>query len=213
MQHYTTGDIKNLEQLYRANFINSITGFKPANLIGTVNAAGITNLAIFSSVVHLGADPALIAFIQRPLTATSHTFKNIMSSGLFTINHIQESFVEKAHFTSAKFEDGISEFDTCALQPEFITGFNAPFVKESAIKIGLQFVEAIPIQHNHTTMIIGSVQHILIENGLLEQDGAINLAKAGSVACSGLDTYYAADKLAQYPYAKAGQLPFFGSTK
>lgn len=207
MQHYTIAAIKDLERFYRANFINSITGLKPANLIGTVNADGINNLAIFSSVVHLGADPALVAFIQRPLTATSHTFKNIMDSGVFTINHIQNSFVEKAHYTSAKFDDGISEFDTCDLQVQDIPNFKAPFVKESSIKIGLQFVEAIPIKHNNTHLVIGSVQHIIIDNGLLDEDGTINLARAGSIACSGLDTYYAANKLAQYPYAKTEQLP------
>jgi flavin reductase (DIM6/NTAB) family NADH-FMN oxidoreductase RutF len=208
MQHYTADAIKNLERFYRANFINSITGLKPANLIGTINTEGISNLAIFSSVVHLGADPALIAFIQRPLTTTSHTFKNIMDTGVFTINHIHESFADKAHYTSAKFDAWLSEFDTCGLQPQFIQNFEAPFVKESSIKIGLQFVEAIPIKHNNTTMVIGSVQHILIAGDLLQQDGAINLAKAGTIACSGLDTYYAAEKLAQYPYAKADALPW-----
>jgi hypothetical protein len=57
-------------------------------------------------------------------------------------------------------------------------------------------------------MIVGSVQHVVVANGLLEQDGGINLAKAGSVACSGLDTYYEAGKLAQYPYAKVDALPW-----
>ena len=208
MQQYTKEAIGNLDRLYRANFINSITGYKPGNLIGTINEQGITNVAIFSSVVHLGADPALIAFVQRPLTETSHTFKNILNTEVYTINHIHQSFTENAHYTSAKFADGISEFETCGLQPQFIENFAAPFVQQSVIKIGMKLVEMIPITHNNTTLIIGSVQQVIIEDGLLEEDGTINLAAAGTIACSGLDTYYTADKLAQYPYAKADRLPW-----
>ena len=207
MKQYTTEDIKNSDRIYRANFINSLTGFKPGNLIGTISKTGIPNLAIFSSVVHLGADPALIGFIQRPLTATSHTFKNIMDTGVYTINHIHHSIAENAHYTSAKFDAGISEFDACGLAAQYIDHFTAPFVQESRVKMGLQFVEAIPIKHNNTILVIGSIQHILLADDLQEQDGTINLASAGTIACSGLDTYYTATKLAQYPYAKADQLP------
>jgi flavin reductase (DIM6/NTAB) family NADH-FMN oxidoreductase RutF len=208
MKQYTIEAIKNLDRIYRANFINSITGFKPGNLIGTINKEGIPNLAIFSSVVHLGADPALIGFIQRPLTDTSHTYKNIMDNGVYTINHIHHAIAENAHYTSAKFADGISEFDACGLEAQYIENFAAPFVKESRIKIGLELVETISIKHNNTILVIGSIQHILLADDLQEQDGTINLAIAGTIACSGLDTYYTATKLAQYPYAKTDQLPW-----
>ena len=208
MKQYTIEAIKNLDRIYRANFINSITGFKPGNLIGTISKNGIPNLAIFSSVVHLGADPALIGFIQRPLTATSHTYKNIMDTGVYTINHIHHAIAENAHYTSAKFADNISEFDACGLATQYIENFAAPFVNESRIKMGLQLVETIPIKHNNTILVIGSVQHILLEDDIQEQDGTINLASAGTITCSGLDTYYTATKLAQFPYAKTDQLPW-----
>ncbi len=208
MKQYTTDAIKNLGRIYRANFINSLTGFKPGNLIGTISKEGVSNVAIFSSVVHLGADPALIGFIQRPLTATSHTFKNIMDTGEYTINHIHHVIAENAHYTSAKFADGISEFDACGLTTQYIDSFAAPFVKESRIKMGLQLVDTIPVKHNNTILVIGSIEHIILENDLQEQDGTINLASAGTIACSGLDTYYTATKMAQYPYAKADQLPW-----
>jgi flavin reductase (DIM6/NTAB) family NADH-FMN oxidoreductase RutF len=208
MKQYTSAAIKDLDRIYRANFINSITGFKPGNLIGTISKEGLSNLAIFSSVVHLGADPALIGFIQRPLTTTSHTFKNIMDTGVYTINHIHHGIAENAHYTSAKFADNISEFDACGLATQFINSFAAPFVQESRIKMGLQLVETIPIKHNNTILVIGSIAHILLADDLQEQDGTINLANAGTIACSGLDTYYTATKLAQYPYAKADQLPW-----
>jgi hypothetical protein len=53
----TKTQISELEKLYRVKLINSLSGFKSANLIGTINKKGITNLALFSSVIHVGANP------------------------------------------------------------------------------------------------------------------------------------------------------------
>jgi len=40
-----------MKQRQRAHFINSLSGFKSANLIGTQSNAGITNVSIVSSVI------------------------------------------------------------------------------------------------------------------------------------------------------------------
>ena len=43
-----------MDKIKRLNIVNSITGIKPGNLIATMSKENETNLAIFSSVVHLG---------------------------------------------------------------------------------------------------------------------------------------------------------------
>ena len=109
---YTKKQINNLDRITRLKLINSVTGIKPANLIGTINKEGNTNLAVFSSLVHLGSDPAILGFISRPPTIdTGHTYRNIQENGFYTINHIHPEFVENAHYTSAKFSKEISEFN------------------------------------------------------------------------------------------------------
>ena len=50
----------------RAAFVNSLSGFKAANLVGTADSQGRTNLAIMSSAVHLGSHPPLLALVIRP---------------------------------------------------------------------------------------------------------------------------------------------------
>lgn len=59
-------EIEQLEKRYRLNLINSLSGVKSANLIGTQSLSGQPNVAIFSSVVHLGSHPAQLGFILRP---------------------------------------------------------------------------------------------------------------------------------------------------
>lgn len=94
--HLNFEQIQALSLKERIHLINSITGIKPANLIGTVDSQGQTNLAVFSSVVHLGSDPALIGFILRPAgEVPRHTYENIKETGCYTINHIHPGFAKK----------------------------------------------------------------------------------------------------------------------
>ncbi len=207
MQHFKLEDISNWERFFRANLINAITGYKTASLIGTVNEKGINNLGMFSSIIHLGADPALIGFIQRPITATSHTFKNILSTKYYTINQVSAHMLHKAHYTSAKFNAEQSEFELCNLTVQHVPNFVAPFVAESKVKIGVELVEVIPITHNNTQLVIGSLQHILLDEEIISTDGNLNLAGADTVVVAGLEQYYKVQPLVQLGYAKAEQLP------
>ena len=203
-------DILQKERIERLNIINSITGIKPANLIGTKAKQGHSNLAIFSSVVHLGSNPALIGMITRPLgEVPRHTYENIMETGQYTINHVHELITAQAHYTSAKFETGESEFEKCNLTEEYVDGFNAPFVRESRLKMGLGLKEIIPIKLNGTLMVIGEIEHLILPEEAIEPQGHLNLEITDTVGISGLNTYYSLSKLEQYPYARPEELPDF----
>ena len=112
--------IAEMDKTYRLNLINSITGYKSAQLIGTQNNAGATNLAVFSSVIHLGSNPPLVGFILRPTTVPRHTFANLKETGVFTLNHISAPHIEDAHHTSA---------NTPKTSPNLIKHSLPPFTK------------------------------------------------------------------------------------
>ncbi len=210
MKHFTSKEFGELGKIERANLINSVSGYKSANLIGTISTSQQTNLAIFSSVVHIGANPPLLGFIMRPIAEVErHTYENIKQTGVYTINHVHKSFVEKAHFTSAKFEREISEFTACKLPEEFLEDFAAPFVKESKIKIGLKFAEEISIKLNNTILIIGEIKHLFLPEDSLCENGNVNLNSVEDVCISSLDTYHEVVEIAQFPFARPNNLPEF----
>lgn len=210
MKHFNKKDLGELDKIKRANLINSVSGYKPANLIGTISALKQTNLAIFSSVVHIGANPPLLGFIQRPTGEVErHTYENIKETGSYTINHVHKTFAEKAHFTSAKFDRNISEFGACKLTEEFIEDFPAPFVKESKIKIGLKFVEEIPIKLNGTILVIGEIQHLILPENAWLENGNIDLNFVEDICISSLDTYHEVKQIAAFPFARPNNLPDF----
>ena len=206
MQQFTPAEWQSWERFYRANFINSLTGFKSASLIGTINAQGVPNLGMFSSIVHIGSDPALIGYINRPLAAAPHTLANIKANGFYTVNHIQSSFVDKAHQTSAKYPDEVNEFLEVGLTEEYLDGINVPFVKESPIKYLLSLKEIVPITLNATFLVIGQLEQVLIDPALQPTtDGFLHLDQAGSICSNGLDAYYKTTLIARYAYAKPGK--------
>jgi len=206
---YNKQDIADLERIPRLKLINSVTGIKPANLVGTICNKGETNVAVFSSVVHLGSNPPLLGFISRPQTEdVGHTFRNIVENNQYTINHIHPEFTKQAHFTSAKFDKSISEFERCGLTEEYVKGFKAPFVKESFFKIGLRFKQSIDIPLNGTVLVIGEIENLMLPESAMN-DGDIDLELTNSVGISGLNSYYEVKKIAKYPYARVNEIPEF----
>ena len=203
MQKFTPSEWQSWERFYRANFINSLTGFKSTSLIGTINAQGVPNLGLFSSIVHIGSDPALIGYINRPLAAAQHTLANIKASGFYTVNHIQASFLSQAHQTSAKYPDEVNEFTEVGLTEEYLDGIYVPFVKESPIKYLLSLKEIVPITLNATFLVIGQLEQVLMDPSLKPTtDGFLHLDQVGSICSNGLDAYYNTTLIDRYAYAK-----------
>jgi flavin reductase (DIM6/NTAB) family NADH-FMN oxidoreductase RutF len=205
MKHFTKKDINELPTLERMHLINSCGGVKSGNLIGTISETGTTNLAVFNSVIHLGSKPPMLSFMLRPLTVDRDTYENLRNTKQFTVNHIHESFIDKAHQTSANYDQGISEFKEVGLSEEYIKDFKAPFVKESVIKMGCDFINEYFIEENGCRLIIGEIQHLLFPSETQEKDGLLNLSKAKSVGIIGLDGYLSTKLMERFAYARPDQ--------
>ena len=199
---YSFSEILNLNDRFRRNLINSVSGFKSVSLIGTVNNSGTTNLAIFSQILHIGANPPMLGILFRPDSVERHTLENIRQNGYFTINQIQESFYQQAHQTSARYPSNISEFDAVGLKPEFIKDVDVPFVKESNIKMLLKCADEQLLKINGTILLIGEIQLLMTPDNVIGEDGFVDLQNAGSITSAGLDAYYKTEKISRLSYAK-----------
>lgn len=204
---FTTWEWEDLEAMpnrARAQFVNSLSGAKSANLLGTRSEAGKDNCAIISSVVHLGSDPAFLGHVMRPPVPRengSHSYHNLKTSGQYTLNHITEAFHERAHQTSARYSDGTSEFEAVGLTPLYRCGFEAPAVEESPVRLGMEFLKEFDLP-NGCKFIVGAIRWVEVCAHLVAKDGALNLAQAGVVAITGLDGYHRLDAIARLSYAK-----------
>lgn len=202
MRQYTLEEINQWDRFYRANFINCLTGFKPVSLVGSKSTKGIANLSVVSSIVHLGADPALIGYINRPLAAAPDTITNIEQTNCYTINHIHTDFLSQAHQCSAKYAPDQNEFEMTGLTEWYEEGVSAPFVKESTVRYQMELVEISPIKYNNTFFVIGALKAVFLDDSIVGEDGFLDLAKAGSINSLGLDGYAKSSMITRLPYAK-----------
>ncbi|WP_299666484.1 flavin reductase [uncultured Polaribacter sp.] len=189
MAFFNRKNLDALDKIFRINLINSCSGFKSANLIGSISTKGITNVAVFSSVTHLGSNPPTLGFILRPTTVPRNTHKNIKDVGFFTINHIYEEIIDDAHHTSAKYPEEVSEFDVTSLEEEFKGDFKAPFVKNAPVQMSMKFIEEIYVPSNDVLLVVAQIQELYVNDTLLQEDGLINLSKGNVATINGLDTY------------------------
>ena len=190
-------DLQKYDRVKRLKLINSICGIRGVHLIGSKSKNNNPNLAIFSSVTHLGSNPPLLSFISRPDNIVKRdTLRNIKQTKYFTINSIEADIIKNAHQTSGKYDSEKSEFQECNIQDQYIDQFPVPFVANSNIKIGLRFLESIIIKHNQTELVIGEIILIKTKYKNLEK----NFNKTVSII--GLNSYYNHHKITELPYIK-----------
>ena len=205
MKKISLSEIIKMDKVPRLNLINSATGYKSANLIGTRSIDGKENVAIFSSVTHLGSEPPLVGFILRPTTVPRDTYKNIKETDFFTINHITGEMIADAHHTSANYEQGVSEFEETNLTSEYLDDYKCPFVKGSPVRLLCKYVNEYYLKENDCIHIIASIETIYAEEELIQKDNWLQLDKGNIVAINGLDGYALPQLIDRFEYARPKQ--------
>ena len=170
MKHLSKEEFDDLQKFYRVNLINSCTGYKSANLLGSISKDGVENVSVFSSITHLGSNPAMLGYILRPTTVPRDTFKNIKETGFFTVNHIVKDIIKEAHHTSAKYPEEISEFDKTNLEQEYKDGCKAPFVKGSPVQLVCKYQNEYSIKENGTILVVASIEDIYFNENLISKN-------------------------------------------
>jgi flavin reductase (DIM6/NTAB) family NADH-FMN oxidoreductase RutF len=209
MQHFdfSSPEWEQRDRRWRATFVNSLSGFKSAALLGTRSTGGLENVSIFSQILHLGAAPALLGIVFRPDSVERHTLSNLRDTGKATLNLIPSEHAAAAHQTSARYSEDLSEFKGAGLTPVYLTEFEAPFVQESPVRAALSLAEEHSLSINGTILVICRLLWAEVPTEITHADGYVDLGSAGILTTNGLDAYHSTQLLGRYAYAKADQKP------
>lgn len=200
--HLTLDQLSTRDRAFRRNFFNTLPGPRGVHLIGTKGHRGTENLGVFSSVIHLGASPALLGFHLRPLTVPRHTYHHLRAQEWFTLNTLHPEILEQGHQTSANYPAEISEFSATGLTPEYSERCKAPYVREAHIRIGLTFEEEHRIAANGTSFIVGRVQEVFVPEEAVAEDGRVDHERLVTLTVAGLGTYHRPGPSTHLPYAR-----------
>ena len=205
MRQFDSGQLAKLDPSFRRNLINCLPGYKSLQLIGTQNAAGVSNLALFSQIIHLGAAPPLIGVLFRPHTVKRDTLENILETRSFTLNQVLPDWHVQAHWTSANWEG--SEFEATGLIEERKADFPAPFVVGSPVQLGCVLEEVQTLQINQTVLVIARIEQVFVSEKGLREDGTLDYDALGTVSVTGLDEYHQGQSLGRLSYPRPGMFP------
>lgn len=202
MKTLVLDEILSWEREYRRAFVNTLSGIKAAFLLATQDQNGRNNLALFTSVVHLGAAPPLLGVVLRPAQSRQDTRRIIQPGTPFSLNAVSLNQMEAAHQCSAHYPADQSEFDACRLTPWFSATHRAPFVKESPLKIGLTAVDLMDVKANGTRFVVASVTEVHLEEKLLGPDGQIRPHDAQLCGVVGLNAWHSHQPEKNIPFAR-----------
>ncbi|WP_338053702.1 flavin reductase family protein [Salinivibrio socompensis] len=144
---------------------------------------------------------------HSPDTVPRDTLENIRATGFYTLNHVQKEMIVAAHQTSARYPQGVSEFDQVGLTPLWREQIGAPFVQEAAIRLGLILREEHTMAINGTHLLVGEIIEAHVPDSCVSEGGFVDIEQAGTVALSGLDSYHTTDRVGRLSYAKPDSMP------
>ena len=184
--------ISSSDKFYKTNFFNTLSGVRSLFLLGSKSKEGIANLAVFNSIVHVGANPPLLGLVFRPEVdeVRRHSLENIKNTEFFTLNLLNSNILDKGHQTSAKYGSDINEFEAVGLTVIYTEYFEAPYVGEAHLKIGLKPLECHSIITNQTTFLVAQVCEVFIDPTFIKPCGSINHDDLKTIVISGLEDYY-----------------------
>jgi hypothetical protein len=69
----------------------------------------------------------------------------------------------------------------------------------------MEFKEKVELTINGTILIIGEIKEVFFPEDCLQKDGFLDIEKAASLTCSGLDSYHKTIRISRLSYAKANK--------
>lgn len=200
LKSFSSEEIKSLDRAYRRDFINRITGAKLAWILGSFHPEFGENLALFSSIVHVGANPPLVGIVFRPSMGKLHSLRNINETKLFSLNSLPLKFRKEIHSSSANGSEELDDFDSIGLQREIDSSHPIPLVKEASIRMLLEPVELAPIRTNSNHFLVSEIKKVEINVAFLDSNELP--IPEGLTYVSGLDLYCKVESIQSMPYAR-----------
>lgn len=140
-------------------------GFDKDNLI-TVAWAGVINSA-----------PPMISVSLRP---SRHSYAQIVQSGVFCLNLIDQSLCRAADFCGVKSGRDVDKFKEMHLHAREVDGFPAPALDEAPAFLCCRVQQRLPLGSHE--LFLCAVEDVYVKDALFDPDGSLHLGHANLVS-------------------------------
>jgi len=178
----------------------SVIGPRPIAFVSTVNKNGVPNAAPFCFFMGVTPTPPTIAFsVIRRGDQRKDTIKNIEATRDFVINIVDESLAQAMNMASGSYPSDMSEFDVTGLTPipsEIVT---APRISESPVQLECKVKMVVELGDVQTSLVIGEIVCFHVREGLLLDDGSVDVKKLKAIGRLGESVYVKTTDLFDMP--------------
>jgi flavin reductase (DIM6/NTAB) family NADH-FMN oxidoreductase RutF len=142
---------------------------RPIALISTYSGNGVANCAPYSFFNAVCEDPMLVvvSFSARSDGKRKHSLANIVRTGAFVVNLVDEAIANGMHISSAEMPEEVSEFaearftvGSCKLVPH-------PRIAEAPVSFECRLFQRIEVG-TAREIVLGEVVHIHARDGLID---------------------------------------------
>jgi flavin reductase (DIM6/NTAB) family NADH-FMN oxidoreductase RutF len=142
---------------------------RPIALISTWSANGVANCAPYSYFNAMCEDPMLVvlSFNVRSDGELKHSLANILRTGEFVVNLVDEGIANGMHLSSAEFPEEVSEFEQAGFTPAACRVVGHPRIAQAPASFECRLfrrIEVGPVRD----LILGEVVHLHAREGIIE---------------------------------------------
>ena len=157
-----------LERALRYKLLVGLVVPRPIALITSLSATGVVNAAPFSFFNVMGDEPpiVIVSIEDRDSGAMKDSARNIVDSGEFVVNLVDEAIAEKMHACSVDYPATVSEIDMVGFTCEPSTQVKPPRLAEAPAALECTLHSRIDIDTRH--LLIGQVRHLHVRDELID---------------------------------------------
>jgi flavin reductase (DIM6/NTAB) family NADH-FMN oxidoreductase RutF len=158
-----------LTTLERYKILTGLIFPRPIGFVSTRSENGVANCAPFSWFNALCEDPPLLvlSFNARTDNKMKHTLANILRTGEYVVNLVDETIANGMHIASTEFPETVSEFAEAGFTEAPGTVVNHPRIAEAPASFECRVFKRVEVGPARD-IILGEVLHLHARDGLID---------------------------------------------
>ena len=166
----TTLNLDDLAGIDRYKLLTGLVIPRPIGWVESIDAEGHRNLAPYSYFNVVAATPPTAIFSTgRPQGRIKDTLANVIATGEFTLNIVDESLTAKMHASSAEYPANVDEFEEVGLTAASGESVSAPMVVEAKAVLECRVSQIVDLGDPVTASVVfGDIVRLHIADEILD---------------------------------------------
>jgi flavin reductase (DIM6/NTAB) family NADH-FMN oxidoreductase RutF len=162
-------ETSSLSALERYKLLVGLVFPRPIALVSTRSENGVANCAPYSFFNAICEDPMLVilSFARRSDGKMKHSLANLLRTGGFVVNLVDEDVANGMHIASKEFDEDVSEFSEAGFTEAPCRDVAHPRIAEAPVSFECRLFKQVGVGPGRD-LIIGEVVHIHARDGLID---------------------------------------------